>query len=292
MVEEITANTEPTPAAASTATAKPDAPAQDATNSTTAADTSVQPTTNRTSIGGSAHSTTSKPRSSLRRHSSALIAAVRTTFTRKNATQGASVQTLRGSSGADFEGYATVHRGDSNMGLPSLCCCFGGGNITKDGLYFLLIKGYHCFVYENEESKAPKYAIELMHLKATIQPSQVSYIPHVPHPGANHDSMYTTIFLETSLGDVEYKFTFANDANNANASKNNLASKFCNAVSVAANEANADQVRKRLGHEGLNRRRSSVKYAQAIGEAKAKDQPSAPVTAGEVLSAMPVSTAY
>ena len=281
--------------AVSTATTTPEAPApaaaQDVTTSTSASkDTS------------SVRPPATKPRTSrLSRHSSRLMNAVRTTFIRKNATHGASVETLRGNSGADFEGYATVHRGDNSLGLPSLlcCCCCFGNTTTKDGLYFLLIKGCYCFVYDNEDSKAPKYAIELMHLKASIQPSHVSHIPQLPHPGANHETTYTTIFLETSLGDVEYKFTFANtttttttDATSKNNTNSNVASKFCNAVAVAANEANADQVRKRLGHEGLNRRRSSVKYAQAIGEAKAKDQPSAPVTAGEVLSAMPVATAY
>ena len=280
-------------AAVSTATTMPEAPApaaaQDATSTSASKDTSAVPPP-----------ATAKPRTSrLSRHSSRLMNAVRTTFIRKNATHGASVETLRGNSGADFEGYATVHRGDNSLGLPSLlcCCCCFGNTTTKDGLYFLLIKGCYCFVYDNEDSKAPKYAIELMHLKASIRPPHVSPIPQSPHPAANHETTSTTIFLETSLGDVEYKFTFANtttttDATSKNNTNSNVASKFCNAVAVAANEANADQVRKRLGHEGLNRRRSSVKYAQAIGEAKAKDQPSAPVTAGEVLSAMPVATAY
>ncbi len=282
MGEKVTTNL---PTAATTSKSGVPA-AQDATSTSKIDNSSSKDTP--VPVGESAHSTattSTKPRSSLRRHSTRLVAAVRATFIRKNATQGASVQTLRGSSGADFEGYATVHRGDNSLGCPPLFCCFGSSSsATKDGLYFLLIKGYHCFVYDNEESKAPKYAIELVNLKASIQPSHVSHIPRVPHPGANHESTYTTIFLETSLGDVEYKFTFANNAN--------VATKFCNAVALAANEASADQIRKRLGHDGLNRRRSSVKYAQAIGETKAKDQPSAPLTAGEMLSAMPVSTAY
>lgn len=269
----------------STVTTMPQAQEAQQDSSTAALKSTAKDTVVPTTTGGeSVHSTTpSKGRSSLRRHSSAFIAAVRTTFTRKTGPTGASVQALRGNSGADFEGYATVHRGDDSLGLPALCCCFGSSR--KDGLYFLLIKGYYCFVFDNEDSKAPKYAIELMHLKAVIQPSHVSHIPLLPHPGANHETSYTTIFLETSLGDVEYKFTFAN-------TEANVGTKFCNAVAVAANEANAEQVRKRLGHEGLNRRRSSVKYAQAIGQAKAKDQPSAPITAGEVLSAMPASAGY
>lgn len=220
-------------------------------------------------------------RNSLRRRSSELFAAARSSFFRSRGQTGASVETLRGNTGADFEGFATVHRGDGDgildmFDVTNLFCC----GRKKDGLYFLLIKGYHCFVFGDEESKSPKYAIELMNRKAVIQPSHESFVPRVPHPGAGHDTTYTTIHLETSLGDVEYKFTFAN-------MDDQLASKFTNAVSTASNDASTEQVRKRLGHEGLLNKRSSVRYAEAIGAAKAKDQPDAPVGAGEVLAGMP-----
>lgn len=220
---------------------------------------------------------------SMRRRSSGLFQAARQSFYRSRGQSGASVETLRGNTGADFEGYATVHRGEADGVLDMfdltnlLCFC----NKKKDGLYFLLIKGYHCFVFKDEESKSPKYAIELMNMKAVIQPSHESFIPHVPHPGAGHDTTYTTIHLETSLGDVDYKFTFANK------DSENLATKFCNAVAVASNEASTEQVRKRLGHENLLSKRSSVRYANTIGKEKAKEQPEAPVGAGEVLAGMP-----
>lgn len=218
-------------------------------------------------------------RSSLRRRSSGLFAAARASFYRSNKQSGASVETLRGNTGASFEGYATVQRGDGGeMGLPSLFFCCGS---KKDGLCFVLIKGYHCFVFKDEESKSPKYAIELMNRHAVIQPSQDgTIIPRVPHPGAKQDTTYTTIQLETGLGDIEYKLTFAN-------MDDGLASKFCNAVAVSSNEASTEQVRKRLGHEGLLNKRSSVKYANAIGAEKAKEQPEAPMGAGEVLAGIP-----
>lgn len=228
---------------------------------------------------------TGKPRrasvkESMRRRSSNLLAAARASFYGTRGQTGASVEALRGNTGSDFEGYATLHRGDAGgvldmFDVTNLFCCK-----KKDGLYFLLIKGYHCFVFNSEDSKSPKYAIELMNRKAVIQPSHDSFIPHVPHPGARHDTTYTTIHLETSLGDVEYKFTFAN-------MDNDLAKKFTDAVAVASNEASTEQVRKRLGHEGLLNKRSSVRYAEAIGAAKAKDQPDVPVGAGEVLAGMP-----
>ena len=218
--------------------------------------------------------------SSVRRRSSGMFAAARASFVRNRGQSGASVETLRGTTGASFEGYANVHRGDSDgildmFDITNLCFCK-----KKDGLYYLLIKGYHCFVFTNEDGNSPKYAIELMNCKAVIQPSHDSFIPHVPHPGAAKDTTYTTIHLETSLGDIEYKFTFAN-------MEDSLASKFCNAVAVASNEASTDKVRERLGHGGLLNKRSSVRYAQAIGKTKEKDQPDAPMGAGDVMAGMP-----
>lgn len=223
----------------------------------------------------------SRRRSSLRRLSSGLFSAARASFFGTRGQSGASVETLRGNTGADFEGYATVHRGDGDFGTFGLCSCMGK---EKDGLCFLLIKGYHCFVFKDEAGKSPKYAIELINRRSTVQPSHESIIPHIPHPGADKDTTYTTIHLETGLGDIEYKFTFAN-------MEEGLAAKFCNAVAVASNEAATEQVRKRLGHGGLLNKRASLRYADAVGAEKKKDQPDAPVGAGEVLAGMP-SPAY
>lgn len=252
------------------------------------------PATRRGTAGsvGSAASTSSKKsrgsmskgasrRDSMRRRSSGIFAAARASFYRSKGQSGASVDTLRGNSGADFEGYATVFRGDGE-GVLILCdftnlfsCCK-----KKDGLYFLLIKGYHCFVFKDEEGKSPTYAIELMNRKAVIQPKHDSFVPRVSHPGAGHDTTYTTIHLENSLGDIEYKFTFAN-------MDDGLATSFCNAVSIASNQASTEEVRKRLGHDQLLTKRGSVRYANTIGAAKMKDQPDVPVGAGEIMAGMP-----
>lgn len=231
------------------------------------------------SIGSSKRSIKGSRRDSLRRRSSDFFAAARASFVRGRGQSGASVETLRGNTGADFEGYATVHRGDGDgaFAMFDLFSCFK----KKDGLYFLLIKGNHCFVFKDEEGKSPKYAIELMNRNAVVQPSHASLIPRAPHPGASRDTAYTTIHLETSLGDIEYKFTFAN-------MEDSLATKFRLAVSAASNAAVTEEARKRLGHEGLLNKRASVRYADGIGAEKKKEQPEAPVGAGEVMAGMPM----
>ena len=220
-------------------------------------------------------------RSSFAKRGSAIFAAARASFVRTRGQSGASVEQLRGTSGSNYEGYANIHRGDGDFdafNIFSFCCG------SKSELYFILIKGFHCFVFENEDSKSPKYAVELINRKAVIQPSHNTMTPRVPHPGATHDTGYTTVYLESSLGDVEYKFTFANIENTA--------SEFCNAVAVASNDAATEMVRKRLGHENLLTKRSSVKFANNIGAAKAKDQPDVPVGAAEVMAGMPAAGGY
>jgi hypothetical protein len=221
----------------------------------------------------------------MKKRRSSLFEMARASLYRSRGQSGASVETLRGTSGADFEGYATVERGDGSFDFELLSCC-----TKKDGLFFLLIKGYHCFVFKDDEGKSPQYAIELINRKATIQPSHSSIIPRVPHPGASHDTTYTTVHLETGLGDVEYKFTFANLSEDGKKASSAKASEFCNAVAMASSEAQTEQVRTRLGHENLLNKRSSVRYANAIGKSKAKEQPEAPIGVGEVMAGMPPIT--
>ncbi len=67
----------------------------------------------------------------------------------------------------------------------------------------------------------------------------------------------------------------------------NTATEFCNAVAVASNDASAEKVRERLGHDKLLNKRASMRFANAVGAAKAKDQPDAPITSAEVMSGMP-----
>jgi len=221
------------------------------------------------SLNTSAHSAASAPRraSSLRhlsssRRLSSVLSAARKSFFRSRGERGASVETLRGTKGAAFEAYATVHRGDPGFGLAACGCCGG-----SDGVHFLLIKGEYCFVFADEASKSPEYAIDLMNKRAVVVES--------------HDAAYTSIDLETSLGDVEYKLMFADMDKES-------AAKFCNAVAASSNEAIAEAVQKKLGHQDLAVVRHSVHYANQIGAKKEKEQPEEPLGAGEVMAGMPV----
>lgn len=215
-----------------------------------------------------------------KRRRSSIFERARASFYRSRGQNGASVETLRGTTGSDFEGFALVERcSDDGLGLdcnPFSCCC---GH--KDGLYFLLVKGYHCFVFKDEDGVAPKFAIELNHRKAALQPK--------------HDANHCIVHLQTSLGDVEYKFTFAKshlDENDTVRTPDAKAGAFVTAVSAASSAAQSDEVRTRLGHQGLLDKRGSVRFAINIGKEKAKQQPEKPVGMGEVMREMPVAGGF
>jgi hypothetical protein len=221
------------------------------------------------------------------RHSSEIFHSTLKIFQRTNGNNGASVSSLRGSSGADFEGRGLISRTTSSslLDCSSLLLCCGGMMIKKDKERFLLIKGYHCFVFDNEDSMSPKYAIELMNRKAFI--GTLSIVPSTftakKKPNApRKDTTYATVHLETSMGDVDYKITFSDSL---------LASKFCDAVMNASTNATSDEVRKRLGHEKLLNKRASVRFANTIGASKVKEQPVAPVSMSRTTALSGISSA-
>ena len=129
--------------------------------------------------------------------------------------RGASVETLRGTHGADFEGCATVKRGNERP----LCGCFD----KSDKEVLVMIKGSYIFVYKNEQSQSPKYAISLAHMKA-----------HRREEAMGH----TTVDLETNLGDIEYEFTFHT------ANKPDEAKTFARVVGQQAQVGEAEEVQK------------------------------------------------
>lgn len=90
----------------------------------------------------------------------------------------------------------------------------------------------------------------------------------------------TNVVLETALGDVDYCFLFKTAEE---------AQKFASVVAEQAAIAEAEQVKERLGHGHLLQKRSSVKYAQSIAQKKEKDQPEQPITAAEVMAAVPMT---
>lgn len=178
-------------------------------------------------------------------------------FVRSKGQRGADVETLRGTSGANYEGEAKVKRGGSNNG----CGCFGGGSDAEPKKNrYVLVKGSACFVFSDEDAPTPKYAIMLAHMKTEVDNA--------------------TVVLETALGDVDYCFIFPSSEE---------ANKFASVVAEQAAVAEAEQIKERLGHGHLLQKRSSVKYAQNIAMNKEKDQPDRPISAGEVMAAVPMT---
>jgi len=170
----------------------------------------------------------------------------RTSFVR-NKDRGASVEVLRGNSGADFEGEATVVR---CAGVNTSCfSCSGDKKKEK----FVLLKGGACFIFSKETSNAPKYAILLEQKRAK--------------------NLTTHVQLESTLGDVQFKFSFKTKEG---------AEKFAKVVNEQASIAETNIVKERLGHKDKNIR-ASVHLAQDIAKEKQKDQPDTPMSSGELL---------
>lgn len=190
-----------------------------------------------------------------------LLQQIGKSFKRSSKDQnGASVKTLRGQSGADFEGKAKVNRPQSNL----VCGCFGSGDDEPKKVRYVLIKGAFCFVFASEDAPSPKYAISLAGMKTKAGNSA--------HGAA-------TIFLTTDFGDVSYTFIFetTGDAD--------IAKKFARAVANEASIAQTEMVKKRLGHAHLIKKHQSVRYAEGIAIEKLNDQPEAPLTSGELMDA-------
>ncbi|VEU37533.1 unnamed protein product [Pseudo-nitzschia multistriata] len=165
-------------------------------------------------------------------------------FRRSGGERGADIDTLRGTHGPEFEGYAKINR---SGGAGISCGCFGGSGDTKEKI--ILIKGAYCFVFVNESDPAPKYAIACAHMKAKI---------HSPSHGVH------PVTIETALGDVEWDLTFQ---------QKQIAKQFADAFKKQAAVGESDEVRKRLGHDKLLNKRGSVRYAEAIAEKKLEEQP-------------------
>jgi len=176
---------------------------------------------------------------------------------RSSGKKGASLDVLRGHKGGDFEGQAKIHR----SGAGETCSCFGHG---KDRLRIILIKGFFIFVFADEDANTPLYAISLAHMRAQAKKTSTGY---------------TMVLLESSLGDAEYEFSFEVEED---------ARKFTSVVKEQAAHAEAEEVRKRLGHGDLLTKRASVRYAEDIAKKKVEDQPDAPVTNEEIMAAVPV----
>lgn len=137
-------------------------------------------------------------------------------FGRSGGDRGADIETLRGTHGPDFEGYASINRAD---GAGVCCTCMGGdSDATKEKI--LLIKGPYLFVFNKESDPTPKYAITLAHMKTSVQP---------PSHGMQN------ITVETNLGDPEWELRFQQE---------NIAKQFVETFKQQAAVGEADEVRK------------------------------------------------
>lgn len=174
---------------------------------------------------------------------------------RSSGERGASVAKLRGTHGADFEGTAVVLRG----GAPVGCSCIFGGGADKSQK-FVLVKGPFCFVFKSAGSSAPLYAVNLVDMK-TEQKGDVA-------------------LLQTTLGDTDYEFKF---------SSLDEAKTFCKKVDEMAKSGQAEEIRKKLGHEHLLDRTKSIMFAENIATKKVDDQPSAPFSHDEIMANVPIN---
>lgn len=165
-----------------------------------------------------------------------MLSSARKSFMRSSGERGASVETLRGKNGADFEGSAKIQRGNGGG-----CSCGGGGKKEK----YVLVKGTFCFVYNSMKSLSPNYAISLSHIRPVTKNNMV--------------------LLQSNLGDTEFELTFHDDSQSK---------KFSEVVKKQASAAETEEVRKNLGHEHLLNKRQSVRYAEAVALKKLADQPS------------------
>mmetsp|Transcript_11932 Transcript_11932/g.11486 ORF Transcript_11932/g.11486 Transcript_11932/m.11486 type:complete len:208 (-) Transcript_11932:220-843(-) len=173
----------------------------------------------------------------------------------------ADVVTLRGTGGSDFEGEAKISR-EGTSGL--LCPCLGGGSKDKSKTGHVLIKGPSCFIFSDETSPSPKYAIKLDRKTANL---------HDNNKKENH----VLVTLEDGLGDVEFQFIFSDIKS---------ATKFTKTVTEQVAIAAEDTAKERLGHRNM-KMKSSVHYAADIASGIEKNQPEKPLSPDDFLQVAP-----
>ena len=139
------------------------------------------------------------------------------------------------------------------------CCGCSSSEIGKER--YLLIKGPFCFVFASQDDAAPIYAVGLQSMQAKLK-----------------SAGSTVVLSEGELGDVEYEFSF---------SDTETAKQFKAAIDTESKSAQVAAVRKRLGHEHLLSKRSSLIFAETIAMQKLSEQPDAPISNREIASVIP-----
>lgn len=185
-------------------------------------------------------------------------------FCRSNGARGADVETLRGTSGADFEGIGTIERVSDDAYMCGCCFVFNGKS-DANIQHLLLIKGPFIFVYSIRNQTSPKYAISLESLSPKIKDN-------------NDDHDKNTILLQTSLSETRYEIHFQN---------NDDAIKLNRVVREQSAVGRNNTARTKLGHGHLIDKRTSVKYAEEIALKKyIQEEPEEPINTKDILDTM------
>ena len=135
---------------------------------------------------------------------------------RSKGTQGAGVEVLRGKTGSNFESKAIVKRQKKDIGIFS---CF---TFQKGSNQYIVIKGPHVFVFTDETSSSPKYAIPLKHGTVKMH---------------NKKGNKQVVALLNGLGEIEYEFKF--DLHE----KRDLGKNFTRVLKEQINVGNTDDIK-------------------------------------------------
>mmetsp|Transcript_5309 Transcript_5309/g.7935 ORF Transcript_5309/g.7935 Transcript_5309/m.7935 type:complete len:216 (+) Transcript_5309:49-696(+) len=182
-----------------------------------------------------------------------IFSKARNSIFRSKGERGADVKTLRGLTGADFEGEVRVTRGRTNL----FSCICGGKELVNKKRY-IMIKGPNLFVFADMDAPSPKYAIELAHKKIERCTNQ------------------QIVYLDDGLGTVQYEFKFNLHSDPG------IAEEFVVALRKQIAAGNVYEVKEGLGHHPESGRSKSVTFATTIAEKKVKEQPVS-VSVAEVL---------
>jgi len=126
-----------------------------------------------------------------------------------------SVNTLRGTTGSDFESRAAVIRGAAkkNFLQKVLPFFFDERDFVSYGEVqrFILVKGGHCFVFSEETDISPLYAFPLSGLTANIEdPENPEHLSVTISPSFQNirKGDLSTVLLKNLNGKIVYQITF------------------------------------------------------------------------------------
>jgi hypothetical protein len=155
-----------------------------------------------------------------------------------------SLESIRGVTGANFEGDATLARD-----VPLCFCC-----ASRQAVHVLL-KGTHLFAFPQggETSAVPKFAVPLADLACEVESDPLKVLVYKKYHGGS-----------------EYVLKFNNETH---------VKPFCRALKAGAELAALDRIKDKLGHERLPRSGSTL-YADKVSKEFAKQEPEHDMTPG------------